>query len=455
MTQDGETAAPRLHDAHAEQAILGSILLDSRAVNAVQGAGLALEDLFLPAHRAIYRAICGMVERGHPIDPVTLDATLRAAGDEAMAGGLVYLGELQAQVPTAANVLHYVGIVRGHAMRRALVALCAQVGQEAGACVGDVQEFADGVAERFCTVAQRGAVRTPYRKLRAVLAALFDAIGHRADAGRTTSGVPTTVASLDRITAGFQPGHLVVLGGRPSTGKTSLACNLAVNAALAHGVPVLVFSLEMTVEELAERMACDVARVDTNRVRTGSLDADHWTRLTAAAGDLGRAPIWIDDTPANTLMQVRARARAWRADRNCGHGEPGTGLVIVDYLQLLRAPLRDRSREQEVSAISAGLKALAKELRLPVLALSQLSRRVEERADRKPVLADLRESGSLEQDADVVLFLWCNPKEEDKTVRRLLVAKHRSGESGGEVPLRFDAKHTRFEEIADGAGEAF
>ncbi len=421
----------------AEMSVLGSMLIEREAMlRAVEF--LTPQCFYREAHRRIFDAMSGLAERGEAVDLITVTEELRRRGELEDVGGVDYLTSLANAVPTAANVEYYARIVEEKALLRRLINAAGEIARQAY----DAQEPADEILDRaenaIFEVAQRRRVQT-YVPLREVLIAAYEHIERLlAQRGRIT-GVPTGFADLDSLTSGLHPSELVILAARPSQGKTAFCLNVACHAAVRHGVPVGVFSLEMAKEQLGLRMLCAEAHINSQRLRTGNLTEEDWPRLSRALSRLAEAPIFIDDTPNISLLELRAKARRLKAEHN-------VGLVVVDYLQLIHSRSRPENRQQEVSEISRSLKALARELQVPVLALSQLSRAVEQRQDKRPVLSDLRESGSLEQDADVVAFLYHGPdggQPQENNVVELIVAKQRNGPTGS-VQLVFLKEVGRF-----------
>jgi replicative DNA helicase len=327
-----------------------------------------------------------------------------------------------------------------------MIRTAAEVSTEAFDDPADVDDFIDSTEQRFFELSQRTA-RSTYIHAKDLLVGAFNAIERRYERKEAITGVPTGYADLDSYTGGFQRSDLLILAARPSVGKTALCLNIAQNAAVQHGVPVLMFSLEMSKESLIERILCSEARVDSQKLRSGFLDPNDWNRLTSAASRISEAPIWIDDSAAPTVLEMRAKARRFRADKTIFTDPDQMGLVIVDYLQLARAHGRKDSREQEVAEISRGLKSLAKEIGLPVLALSQLRRAVEDRKEGRPQLSDLRESGAIEQDADVIAFIHRSDKDREENTAEIIIGKQRNGPTGA-FKLVFLARYTRFETLS-------
>jgi len=425
----------------AEQCVLGGILLDNTALDRVIEF-LGADDFYREAHRKIFRAMQQLADKHEPSDLVTLSEALRARGELTDVGGNAYLAELADRVPTAANVASYAKIVRDRAVLRALISVATDVAASGYEAAEDVDQMLDRAEEAIFRIRDRKTSGNFFR-IGDFLTDTFKQIEKLYDQKTPVTGVTTGFVELDKLTAGLQPSDLIIVAGRPSMGKTAFCLNMAESAALRNDVGVAVFSLEMSKEQLAMRMLCSEARVDLSRVRTGHLTDREFPRLAMAAGRLGDALVFIDDTPAITVLELRAKARRLKRDPSAK-----LGLIIVDYLQLMRAEGRD-SREQEISEISRSLKALAKELHVPVVALSQLNRQVESRNPPRPKLSDLRESGAIEQDADVIAFIYrdevYNPDGPDNHgVAEVIVAKQRNGPIGS-VTLTFQSAFTRFE----------
>ncbi|HUC35713.1 MAG TPA: replicative DNA helicase [Acidimicrobiales bacterium] len=434
------------HDLDAEESLLGAMLLSRDAIAAALECCSA-EDFYKPTHAHIFEAICSLYSRGEPSDPVTVADELRRSGVLESIGEPSILLSLQVNTPSTANASHYARIVEEHSLLRKLVGVAGEIAELGYSVPEDVSEAVDRAEAMVFEVAQRRVVDT-MSPLRDLLAASLDHLEALVERGETITGVPTGYTDLDERLAGLQNSNLVVIGARPSAGKTAMALGIVNHAAVHARVPVLMFSLEMSHLELTQRMLCSEARVDALRMRNGRLHESDWPKISNAIGRLGDAPIYLDDNPNVTVMDIRAKARRLKA-------REGLGLVVVDYLQLMTGHARSRAenRQVEVSEISRGLKVLARELDIPVVALSQLSRNLEMRQDKRPVLADLRESGSIEQDSDVVLFIYrdelYNPDSVDTKGRaEIIIAKHRNGPTGS-VELAFVDHHTRFANIAN------
>jgi len=445
-------STPRLQprSPEAEVHVLGGILIDNAAYDEVADR-LAPDDFYEARHRIIYETIRELRDRERSADVLSLYDRLREKGRLEDVGGAEYLAELEESVPSAAYVEPHARIVREKAIMRRMIRTCAEIVEEAYADVDDVDTFIDDAEQRVFSVreaaeADLGEGLEPVRPLLKRTMAQLEA---RMKDKREVTGVPTGFIDLDRKTAGLQPGDLIILAARPSMGKTSLGLNIALNAAQAQESPepVAIFSLEMSREPVAMRLLATEARVAFNKLQTGFFGEDDVTRLVRAMDEISRARLAIDDTPGMTVGQVRSRCRRLKA-------REGLGLVVVDYLQLMNPPpsrRKSESREREISEISRGLKALAKQLNVPVLALSQLNREIEKRKDKRPMLSDLRESGSIEQDADVIMFIHREERYQDNTDKRgvaeVIVAKQRNGPVGT-VELKFWSEHMRFENLA-------
>ncbi len=431
----------------AEVSVLGGMLIDGDAVaKAIELVDDAM--FYREANRRLYRAMRRLFERGEVVDPVTLSEELKGRGELESVGGSAYVAELMEAVPTAANIEYHARIVRDRALLRQLIEASTATISDVHSTTGErVEDTIDKAEQRIFQIAQAG-LRRGFVRLKELLMPSFERFERLQQAGATVTGVPSGFKDLDDRTAGFQPSDLTVVAGRPSMGKTAFVLNVAHYAAVKHQTKVAIFSLEMSREQLVERLFCSAAAVDSYRLRTGKLSGDELIRLATTGGHLNTAAIWIDDSPTISPLELRAKSRRLKA-------EVDIDLIIVDYLQLMTGPGTAENRVQEISAVTRGLKAVAKELNVPVIALSQLSRAPEQRSDRRPILADLRESGSIEQDADVVLFLY-RPEmypEKDGTGEpvqgkaELIIGKNRNGPTGT-IPLYFRKEYTRFESVA-------
>ncbi len=430
----------------AEESLLGAMLLSKDAI-AVASEILSAEDFYKPAHGHIYDAIAALNGSGEPADPVTVAEELRRAGLLDAIGGPAVLVHLQSATPATSNAQRYARIIEEHALLRRLIRVAGEIAEASYGLPEDVTKVVDHAESLVFQVAQRRVTDT-MAPIHDLLDANLDRLEHLYERGEAITGSPTGFVDLDELTSGLQPNALYVLGARPSAGKTALGLCIATNIALEADKPVLVFSLEMSQLELTQRMLCAEARVDSRKVRNGNLNESDWAKIAHATGRLAEAPIWIDDNPNLTVMEIRSKARRLKARIG------DLGLVVVDYLQLMTGRSSAESRQVEVSEISRGLKILARELECPVLALSQLSRGLEMRSDKRPMLADLRESGSIEQDADVVMFIYrdevYNPDSPDRGTAEIHVSKHRNGPTGM-VRLAFLDHYTKFANMARGA----
>ncbi len=425
----------------AEQSVLGAIMLDREALYAVLEI-LKVDDFYREAHRMIYRAILDLNERGEAVDLLTVTEELRRRGELEAAGGVAYLTSLTGDVPSVANAGYYARLVAEKAVLRSLVQAASQITEMAFSESGSVDQILDE-AERLIFEVAGGRHRSGFVPIKDVLLQTFEQLERLSTHKGEVTGVPT-FHDLDRLLSGLQPSDLIICAARPGMGKTSFCLNIAQQVAVKEKLPVAIFSLEMSREQLVQRMLAAEAMVEQQRLRTGYLTEDDWARLVNAAGILGEAPIYIDDTPAISALEVRAKARRLQS-------ETGLGLVVVDYLQLMQAHRRVDSRQQEIALISRAMKALARELNVPVMVLSQLNRGVEQRQDKRPVMADLLESGAIEADADVIIFLYrpqyYDPDTDKKGIAEVIVAKHRNGPVGT-VEMAFLPEFTKFVDLA-------
>jgi replicative DNA helicase len=432
-------------DLDAEEYVLGAMMMTPAAVAAVADRLSADgREFYRESHRLVYRAALALHERGVPVDVVTLAAELERRGEIEAAGGRARLHELAALVPAAGNAGHYAEGVRDKALLRGLIQAGGRIAELGWQGRGEPTELVARAEELVFDLSQ---ARTSNDLLLVgdALKEAFDRLAHLYETGAEVTGLRSGFRDLDRITAGFQPGNLIILAARPSMGKSALGLNIAANVAMRTQIPCAFFGLEMSRQEIVQRLMCSEAKVNLQHVRTGKLSSEEWPRLANACGQLQEAPLYVDDTPGLTLFELRSKSQFLK------RRQPDLGLVIVDYLQLMAVDERAESRLQEVSTISRGLKALARDLDVPVLALSQLSRAVEQRTDKRPILSDLRESGTIEQDADVVMFLYrddyYNPESEDQGVAELRVAKHRNGPTD-DTRLAFLRTYARFADLA-------
>jgi len=441
----GSTPAGRVppHNLQAEESLLGAMLL-SREAAAAAAELVTANDFYKPAHGHVYDAVSTLTARGEPVDPVTVADELRRADLLDAIGGSSTLLSLQANTPATSNAARYATIVEEHALLRRLIGVAGEIAELGYGLPDDVTKTID-TAESMVYDLSQHRITDSTAELRDLLAETLGRIEEMYDRGDSITGTPTGYTDLDTLTAGLQPEALIVVGARPAMGKTAFALGMAAHAAMTANRPVLFFSLEMSRLELSQRLLCSEARVDSSRVRNGKLDDNDWSRITSAVGRLAEAPIWLDDNPNVSIMEIRGKARRLRSKIG------DLGLVVVDYIQLMTGRTSAESRQVEVAEISRGLKILARELHCPVVALAQLNRSLEQRADKRPMLSDLRESGALEQDADVVMFLYrdevYNPESPDQGTAEVLVAKHRSGPTGVSK-LAFLSHYTRFANMA-------
>lgn len=430
------------HNEEAEQAVLSGILLRPDLLQEIADE-LRDTDFYIPAHRIIFGACMALFEQNTPVDEVTVFDWLVNHSKLESVGGAVYLGELSRAVVSGANAVHWAKIVRDKAMQRALIEASAQIISNCYDAAKDVPTLIDESERAIFSVSERANSNT-FSSSSDLVRSVFDEILARYNNKQVTTGITTGYTQLDRITAGLQPSDLIIVAARPAMGKTAFALNVAMRAALSGGVTVAIFSLEMSKESLMDRMLCAWGRVDLSRVRRGFLEDSDWKRLSSSADALSHAKIFIDDTAGLSPLSLRARCRRLKA-------EHGLDLVMVDYLQLMHSSRND-SRELEISDISRNLKALAKELKVPVIALSQLNRKVEERTDKRPVLSDLRESGAIEQDADLIMFIhredaYNKKADRPKTgIAEIIIGKHRNGPTGT-VELAYKPEFTAFEDL--------
>ncbi len=422
----------------AERAVLAAMLLSRDAIG-VAVEMLQAQDFYREAHRAIYRAILALYERNEAADIVSLRNELEKQDALERIGGSPYLSDLFEYTVTAANITHHCRIVKEKALLRALIHVSTEIASESYNETTDINDLLDRAEARIFELAE-GGTRKGFEDVRAYIKPTMETFTDLYETRRHVTGVETGFPDLDRLTAGWQRADFIVIAGRPSMGKTALLLNFAAHVALQLKEPVAIFSLEMSCQQLTQRLLCAEAEVNLHHARTGKLHEREWPRLTHAASRLTNAPIYIDDTPGLTVLEMRAKARRLKAER-------GLGIVVVDYLQLAQGSVME-NRQQEISSVSRGLKALAKELSVPVIAGSQLSRAVESRTDRRPVLSDLRESGAIEQDADVVGFIhrpemYHRNKPELENFAELIIGKHRNGPTDT-VNLTFIKEYARF-----------
>ena len=426
------------HDIDAEQAVLGSMLTDKDAVNAAIET-LKDDAFYREDNRAIYQAIVNLYSKSEPIDIITLKDELESMDKFEQVGGFEYLASLPDKVPTTANVQKYIKIVEEKSILRNLIKTANEIIELGYSPTEDVEDIMDGAEKKIFDIMQ-SKNQKGYSPIKDVLVESFTKLEELYNRKQHITGVPTGFAELDYKTAGLHGSELILVAARPAMGKTAFALNLATNAALRGNAPVAIFSLEMSKDQLVNRILCSEAMVDSNKVRTGKLGEDDWVKLAGAIGPLSEAEMYIDDTPGISVMEIRTKCRKLKMEKNIG-------LVVIDYLQLVQGNKRTASREQEISEISRSLKILAKEINVPVIALSQLSRAVEQRPDHRPMLSDLRESGAIEQDADIVMFLYrddyYNKESEKKDIAEVIIAKQRGGQTGT-VELLWMGQYTKF-----------
>ena len=430
------------HDLEAEQSLLGSMLLSADVIPDVAEL-ISTESFYSDTNRHIFEAIVELYSKGEPADPITVSDKLTEAGVLEEVGGKSYIHTLINIVPTAANAKYYAEIVEKNGLLRSLIKVATEIaalGYEPGA---EVERVVDRAESLIFGVAQK-RISEKFAHVKDLLVESFEQIEHLYEQKGSVTGLATGFTELDEITSGLHDSDLIVVAARPSMGKTSLALSIAQSVALKDKVPVALFSLEMSRHQLVQRLMCSEARVDAQSLRTGNLNEDDWPKLSAAVGRLAEAPIFIDDTANITILELRAKARRLMAREKLG-------LIIVDYLQLMQGHKKVDSRQQEISEISRSLKILGRELNVPVIAVSQLSRAVEQRQDKRPMLSDLRESGAIEQDADLVIFIYrddyYNKESDERGVAEIIISKHRNGPTGM-VKLVFLEHYTKFSDLA-------
>ena len=430
------------NDVESEQAVIGSMLRDKEAVSAAIEV-LKPEDFYREDNRTIFEAILNLYGRSEPIDIITLKSELSSMGKFEAVGGLEYIAELPDKVPTTANVEQYIKIVEEKSVLRNLIKTANEIITLGYDQTQEVDGIIDGAEKKIFEVMQKKNQKG-YTPIKDILVETFTELEQLYNQKQRITGIPTGFSDLDFRTSGLHNSDLILVAARPAMGKSAFALNIATNAAVRAKVPVAIFSLEMSKEQMTSRILCSEAMVDSNKVRTGKIDDEEWSKLAAASGELSEANIYIDDTPGISIMEIRAKCRKMKIEKNIG-------LVVIDYLQLVQGSgKRGGSREQEIAEISRSLKILAKEINVPVIALSQLSRAPEQRPDHRPMLSDLRESGSIEQDADIVMFLYrddyYNEDSEKKNIAEVILAKHRAG-STGTVELLWLGNYTKFANI--------
>jgi replicative DNA helicase len=430
----------------AEESVLGAMMLSPLAIGAVtESTNLTAGDFYRESHGQIYKAILALYAKGEPVDAITVVDELDRTQSLEAAGGAERVHELATLVPAASNAPHYARIVSEMSTLRGLIRAGNDIARLGFDRPGETVELVDR-AESIVFHLSQQRVSSEFAHIDDLLKDSFETITKLYEAGEEITGTPSGFRDLDRLTSGFQPGNLIIVAARPSMGKSALALCMAANVAVRKSVPVALFTLEMSKAEVTQRLMCAEGKVESQRLRTGKLQVDDWPRLTAACDKLAKAPIYVDDTGSITMMEIRSKLRRLKSK------EPELGLVIVDYLQLMTSGTTVENRVQEVSQISRALKVLARDLEVPIVALSQLSRAVEQRHDKRPILSDLRESGSIEQDADLVMFVYrdeyYNPEDtESAGIAELVLAKHRNGATGTEK-LAFQKRYAKFADLA-------
>lgn len=445
-----ERVPPHAYD--AECAVLGGVMLDPEALERLEGT-LIPEHFYVEAHRKVFAAIVELHGRSQPVDALTVKDYLERVGDLDAIGGEAFLGDLVSSIPTSANVRHYANIVRERAVLRDLLSVCSNVSQEVFTeAEREVSDHLDQAEMRMLAVSETfNKSRPTFKKMSDLMVEGFRALEKRYNEKRVVTGVTTGFEELDKMTAGLQRGDLIIIAGRPSMGKTAFSMNLAQNAAMRGDEPnvVAVFSLEMSAQQLSERLLASESRVNMSLMRTGRFSADDWRKLAAGAGALAEASIHIDDTPAISVTELRSKCRRLKREAK------RLDFILIDYVQLMSGRAGSERREQEISEITRSLKGLAKELEVPVIALSQLNRSLESRADKRPMMSDLRESGAIEQDADIIMFIYrdevYNKKPENEGIAEIIIAKQRNGPIGT-VKLTFLHEFTRFENHVSSGG---
>jgi len=422
----------------AEQSVLGALLIDNEAVSVVAEI-LKPDDFYRQDHKEIFEAVLDLFETGKPIDIISAKEQLKVRGTLEGVGGLEYLSTLSDMVPTTANVKHYAKIVEEKSLLRQLIKASGEIMNLGFEASEEVSIITDEAQKKIFEVLQHRSSKGFY-PIKEVLLESFNKLEELYNNKGYITGVPTGFSDLDTKTSGLHPSDLILIAARPAMGKTSFALNIAQHASIHGRVSVALFSLEMSKEQLVHRILCSEAMVDSQKIRTGKLDEEDWTKIAGALGPVSEAPIYIDDTPGLSVMEIRAKCRRLKLEKNIG-------LIVIDYLQLMQGRGRSENRQQEISEISRALKILAKEINVPVVTISQLSRAPETRSDHRPILSDLRESGAIEQDADIVIFLYrddyYNPETEKKNIAEVILAKHRNG-STGIVELAWLGQFTKF-----------
>jgi replicative DNA helicase len=428
----------------AEESVLGAMLLSPTAVGTVSEI-LAASDFYRESHAKMFRAALALWGKGEPVDAITLANELDERSELEVVGGQAKVAELAALVPSTSNVEHYARIVKEMATLRGLVRAGQEITRLGQERPGEVPDLVDRAEQIVFELGQQ-RVTSDFAHIETLLKESFERITQLYEAGSEITGIPSGFRELDLLTSGFQPGNLVILAARPSVGKSALGLCVAANLGVRHEIPVALFTLEMSKAEVTQRMMCSEAKVESQRLRSGRLAPDDWPRLTTACDRLMKAPIWVDDTGSTTIMELRSKARRLKSR------EPRLGLIVIDYLQLMTSGATVENRVQEVSQISRALKVLARDLEVPIVAMSQLSRAVEQRQDKRPLLSDLRESGSLEQDSDLVAFLYRDEyyhgeESDQQGIAEVHLAKHRNGPTGT-VKLSFLRRYAKFADLA-------
>ncbi|MGH3104835.1 MAG: replicative DNA helicase [Gaiellaceae bacterium] len=443
VAQLAHTAPVPPQNLDAEESVLGAMMLSPGAIGAVSEI-LDAGDFYRESHTKTYRAALSLYAKGEPVDAITLVDELEQRSELEAAGGRVRIHELAALVPATANAAHYARIVREMATLRGLIEAGVEVARLGWERPGETADLVDR-AEQVIFELSQNRISGEFTHIETLLKESFERITALYEAGVDVTGTPTGFHELDRLTSGFQPGNLIVIAARPSMGKSALGLCMAANLGVRHETPVALFTLEMSKSEVTQRLMCSEAKVESQRLRNGKLAVDDWPRLTAACDKLAKAPIYVDDTGSITMMELRSKARRLKSK------ETGLGLIIVDYMQLMTSGLTAENRVQEVSQISRSLKVLARDLDVPILAMSQLSRAVEQRHDKRPILSDLRESGSIEQDADLVAFVYrdeyYNEETDQQGLAEIILAKHRNGPTDA-IKLSFLKRYAKFADLA-------
>lgn len=443
MTQVAQTAPVPPQSLDAEESVLGAMMLAPGAIAAVSEV-LEDGDFYRESHAKVYRAALALYAKGEPVDAITVVDELEERGELENVGGRARIHELASLVPATANAGHYARIVREAATLRGLIRAGGEIARLGWEGVGEPVELVDR-AEQILFALSQQRVHGDFTHIEQLLKESFERITQLFESGADVTGLPSGFRDLDKLTSGFQHGNLIIVAARPSMGKSAFGLCVAANLAIRHHTPVAVFTLEMSTAEVTQRLMCSEAKVESQRLRTGRLAPDDWPRLTAACDKLAKAPIYVDDTGSVTMMEIRSKARRLKSKH------PDLGLIVIDYLQLMTSGTSAENRVQEVSQISRNLKLLARDLELPILAMSQLSRAVEQRHDKRPILSDLRESGSIEQDADLVAFLYRDDYYDDASdqqgIAEVILAKHRNGPTDS-VKLSFLKRYAKFADLA-------